>query len=149
MNMVTPIALTQMVIDGMVARRFGRIVNITSVSVKMPVPGLDVSSGARAGLTGFMAGVARTVAAHNVTINQLLPGYFSTGRLMQGFEAGAAGTDRTAEDIAQDWADQVPAGRFGDPDEFGRTCAWMCSAHSGYLTGQNILLDGGLHNAAF
>jgi 3-oxoacyl-[acyl-carrier protein] reductase len=149
MNMITPIALIQAVLDGMVARRFGRIVNITSVSVKMPVPGLDVSSGARAGLTGFTAGVARTVAQHNVTINQLLPGYFATERLMQGFAATAQTVGVDAEQAADQWRNQVPAQRFGSPEEFAQTCAFMCSAQAGYLTGQNILLDGGLHQAAF
>lgn len=149
MNMITPIALTRAVLDGMVARRFGRIVNITSVSVKMPVPGLDVSSGARAGLTGFIAGVARSVAEHNVTINQLMPGYFATERLLDGFEATAMNTGTDADLIAAKWMQDVPARRFGTPDEFGRACAFICAASSGYLTGQNILLDGGLHRASF
>ena len=149
MNMLTPIELIQIVIYGMAARGFGRIVNITSVSVKMPVSGLDLSSGARAGLTAFLAGVSREYADKGVTINQLLPGYFRTERLQQGFEAGAEKTGRDVEDVARDWSNQVPAQRFGNPVEFGQTCAFLCSQYAGYLTGQNILLDGGLHRSAF
>lgn len=149
MNMLTPIEMIQSVIDGMAERGFVRIVNITSVSVKMPVSGLDLSSGARAGLTAFLAGVARDYANKGVTINQLLPGYFHTERLQQGFDAGVAKSGRRVEDVAQDWSDQVPAQRFGDPAEFGQTCALLCSQHAGYMTGQNILLDGGLHRSAF
>ena len=149
MNMLTPIELVQLVIDGMAARGFGRIVNITSVSVKMPVSGLDLSSGARAGLTAFLAGVSREYADKGVTINQLLPGYFRTERLQQGFEASAEKTGRDVEDVARDWSNQVPAQRFGDPVEFGQTCAFLCSQYASYLTGQNILLDGGLHRSAF
>ena len=149
MNMLTPIELIQQVIDGMAERGFGRIVNITSVSVKMPVSGLDLSSGARAGLTAFLAGVSRDYADKGVTINQLLPGYFRTERLQQGFDAGAAKSGRPVDDVARDWSDQVPAQRFGDPAEFGQTCAFLCSQYAGYMTGQNILLDGGLHRSAF
>ena len=149
MNMLTPIELIQQVIDGMAERGFGRIVNITSVSVKMPVSGLDLSSVARAGLTAFLAGVSRDYANKGVTINQLLPGYFHTERLQQGFDAGAEKSGRDVDAVARDWSDQVPAGRFGDPVEFGQTCAFLCSQYAGYLTGQNILLDGGLHRSAF
>lgn len=149
MNMLTPIQLIQAVIDGMAERGFGRIVNITSVTVRMPVAGLDLSSGARAGLTAFLAGVAREVAHRGVTINQILPGYFRTERLQQGFEAGAQSSGRPVEEVARDWSDQVPARRFGDPAEFGKACAFLCSAHAGYITGQNLLLDGGLHRSAF
>ena len=149
MNMVTPIELVQKVIDSMVARKFGRIVNITSMSVKMPISGLDLSSGARAGLTAFMAGVARSVADKNVTINNILPGKFDTARLRGGFGVAAKRlhtTEAEAEDRAK--AD-IPAKRFGTPAEFGQTCAFLCSVHAGYITGQNILLDGGLYPAAF
>jgi 3-oxoacyl-[acyl-carrier protein] reductase len=149
MNMITPIELIQAVIDGMAAREFGRIVNITSVGVKMPLPGLDLSSGARAGLTAFVAGVARSVAHKNVTINQLLPGYFSTERLRAGFAASAERTGTPADDIAAQWERSVPARRFGDVSEFGQMCAFLCSIHAGYLTGQNILMDGGLFPGAF
>ena len=149
MNMVTPIELIQKVIDGMAERRFGRIVNITSIGVKMPLAGLDLSSGARAGLTAFLAGVARSVADKNVTINQLLPGYFDTERLRAGFAASAARTGRSVDEIAQEWELSVPAKRLGDVSEFGHMCAFLCSAHAGYLTGQNILMDGGLYPSAF
>ena len=148
MNMVTPIELIQKVIDGMVERRFGRIVNITSVTVRMPVFGLDLSSGARAGLTAFLAGVARSVAQHNVTINHVLPGYIDTDRLRGGISAtaGLRGTSENA--VADAQAASVPARRFGDPHEFGETCAFLCSTQAAYITGQSLLVDGGLYNGA-
>ncbi|HEX3847307.1 MAG TPA: SDR family oxidoreductase [Steroidobacteraceae bacterium] len=149
MNMITPIELIQKVIDPMIARGFGRIVNITSISVKMPVPGLDLSSGARAGLTAFLAGVARKVADKNVTINNLLPGSFDTPRLQSGFKAGAERSGRSPEQLAAEARAEIPAKRFGTPREFGATCAFMCSVHAAYLTGQNILLDGGAYPAVF
>ncbi len=149
MNMVTPIELIQKVIDHMIEQRFGRIVNITSISVKMPVAGLDLSSGARAGLTAFLAGVARTVADHNVTINNILPGYFDTDRLRGGVAAWAKSSGVPEQEVAAQRAAQVPAKRFGTPAEFGKTCAFLCSEHAGYITGQSILLDGGLFNSAF
>lgn len=149
MNMITPIELIQAVIDGMTTRGFGRIVNITSIGVKMPLPGLDLSSGARAGLTGFVAGVARSVAHKNVTINNLLPGYFDTERLRAGFVASAERTGSSAHDIARQWEASVPAKRFGDVSEFGHMCAFLCSSHASYVTGQNILMDGGLFPSAF
>jgi 3-oxoacyl-[acyl-carrier protein] reductase len=143
-NMVSPIELIQQVIDRMVTRRFGRIVNITSGSVKMPLVGLDLSSGARAGLTGFLAGVARSVAHANVTINFLLPGPFDTRRLRSSMEVAAirSGTDLAEIRAAKEAA--VPAKRFGDPAEFGAACAFLCSSHAGFITGQSLLLDGGL-----
>jgi 3-oxoacyl-[acyl-carrier protein] reductase len=147
-NMVTPIELIQRVVDGMVARRFGRIVNITSASVKMPILGLEVSSGARAGLTAFIAGPARELVRHNVTINGILPGMFDTDRLRSSTRAQAALKGLKPEEMADSRADSVPAGRFGDPDEFGRLCTFLCSASAGYITGQNILIDGGFFNAA-
>ena len=149
MNMVTPIELIQAVIDAMAARGFGRIVNITSISVKMPLAGLDLSSAARAGLTAFVAGVARKVADKNVTINNLLPGNFDTQRLRNGFVAAARQTGRPESDMAAQAASAIPAKRFGTPAEFGQTCAFLCSVHAGYITGQNILLDGGAYPAAF
>ena len=149
MNMVTPIELIQSVIDGMIARRFGRIVNITSISVKMPVVGLDLSSGGRAGLTAFLAGVARSVADRNVTINNLLPGYFDTDRLRAGFAGTAKLQNRSENEVADDTAAGIPAKRFGDPAEFGEACAFLCAAGSGYITGQSLLIDGGKHNSAF
>lgn len=149
MNMVTPIELIQKVVDHMIKQRFGRIVNITSMSVKMPVPGLDLSSGARAGLTAFLAGVARTVAEHNVTINNMLPGYFDTDRFRGGITAWAKNAGVTDEQMRAQRAALIPARRFGSADEFGRTCAFLCSVHAGYITGQSLLLDGGVYNSAF
>jgi 3-oxoacyl-[acyl-carrier protein] reductase len=144
MNMITPIELVQRVIDPMTAKGFGRIVNITSVGVKMPLSGLDLSSAARAGLTAFLAGVARTVANRNVTINNLLPGYFDTERLRAAFVASAGRTGSSEEEVAAQWMAAVPAKRLGSPAEFGRACAFLCSEHAGYITGQSILMDGGL-----
>lgn len=148
-NMVAPIELIQAVISGMAERGFGRIVNITSLSVYVPIPGLDLSSGARAGLTSFLAGVARTVADRNVTINHMLPGKLDTDRLRGPHESGSvedpvAGAARRAR-LAAD----VPAKRLGTPEEFGQICAFLCSVHAGYLTGQNIPVDGGLYVSAF
>jgi 3-oxoacyl-[acyl-carrier protein] reductase len=149
MNMVTPIELIQKVIDSMAARGFGRIVNITSISVKMPLSGLDLSSASRAGLTAFCAGVARTVADRNVTINNLLPGNFDTQRLRSGLQRAANNAGRSESEIAAEAQAEIPAKRFGTPDEFGQTCAFLCSVHAAYIIGQNILLDGGLYPAAF
>jgi 3-oxoacyl-[acyl-carrier protein] reductase len=133
----------------MAARGFGRIVNVTSVSVKMPLSGLDLSSGARAGLTAFVAGVARSVADRNVTINNLLPGSFDTARLRSGFIAAAKRGQFSEAELARRSAGEIPAKRFGTPAEFGQTCAFLCSVHAGYITGQNILLDGGAYPGAF
>ncbi|NLO27021.1 MAG: SDR family oxidoreductase [Actinobacteria bacterium] len=149
MNMVTPIELIQRVVDPMADKGFGRIVNITSLSVKMPMAGLDLSSGARAGLTAFLAGVAHTVADKNVTINNLLPGYFDTDRLRKGFAASAERTGRPEEEIAAEWEASVPAKRLGTPADLGHMCAFLCSVYAGYITGQNILMDGGLYPSAF
>jgi 3-oxoacyl-[acyl-carrier protein] reductase len=149
MNMVTPIELIQKVIDAMAARGFGRIVNITSISVKMPLPGLDLSSAARAGLTAFVAGVARQFADKNITINNLLPGSFDTQRLRGGFAAAAKKSGQPESALAAQAMAEIPARRFGTPAELGQTCAFLCSVHAAYLTGQNILLDGGAYPAAF
>lgn len=149
MNMVTPIELIQKVIDAMAARGFGRIVNITSISVKMPLPGLDLSSAARAGLTAFVAGVARKFADKNITINNLLPGSFDTQRLRGGFAAAAKKSGQPESALAAQAMAEIPAQRFGTPAELGQTCAFLCSVHAAYLTGQNILLDGGAYPAAF
>ena len=149
MNMVVPIELVQRVVGSMTAHGFGRIVNITSVSVKMAVTGLEVSSAARAGLTAFLAGVCRAVADRNVTINHLLPGYFYTERLREGFGATAERSGKSEEEVAGEWKLSVPAKRFGTVEEFGQTCAFLCSVHAGYITGQNILMDGGLYPGAF
>jgi len=142
-NMLTPIELIKATVDGMIARRFGRIVNITSSSVKAPIDILGLSNGARSGLTGFVAGVARKVAVHNVTINNLLPGSFDTDRLEKTMEGRAKATGKSVAELKAAGAAAVPAGRFGSPREFGAVCAFMCSVHAGYLVGQNILLDGG------
>jgi 3-oxoacyl-[acyl-carrier protein] reductase len=148
-NMVTPIELIQKVIDSMSARGFGRIVNITSSSVKMPLVGLDLSSGARAGLTAFISGVARSVADKNVTINNMLPGSFDTARLRSNLSAAAKRTQVTEADAVARSISNIPAKRFGTPAEFGQTCAFLCSVHAGFITAQNILLDGGAYPAAF
>ena len=148
-NMIVPIELIQKVIDPMVARRFGRIVNITSGSVKMPLTGLDLSSGARAGLTAFLSGVARSVADANVTINNLLPGTFSTDRLAANIESNAKKRGISVEQSRKDRMGTVPAARFGEPAEFGAACAFLCSSHAGYITGQNLLMDGGVFPGAF
>jgi len=148
-NMVVAVELTQKVIDPMVKRKFGRIVNITSGSVKMPLVGLDLSSGARAGLTAFMAGVARSVAGSNVTINFLLPGAFDTDRLRSNIEANAKKQGVLVDQAVAARAASIPAKRFGTPDEFGAACAFLCSAQAGYITGQNLLIDGGAFPGAF
>ncbi|MEE9375339.1 MAG: SDR family oxidoreductase [Rhizobiaceae bacterium] len=148
-NMVTPIELIQAVVEGMAERGFGRIVNITSMSVVMPIEGLDLSSGARAGLTAFLAGVRPLYAAQNVTINNILPGKMDTKRLRGGFPGGAKAKGISEEAFAKLVVDEVPAKRFGTPSEFGNTCAFLCSTHAGYITGQNILLDGGLFPHSF
>ena len=142
-NMIAPIALIQAVVDGMVERRFGRIVNITSGSVKMPIAGLDLSSGARAGLTGFVAGAARAVAHANVTINNLLPGAFDTDRIAALVENQARQAGQDAAEVRRRREQAIPARRFGDPAEFGAACAFLCSAQAGYITGQSLLIDGG------
>jgi 3-oxoacyl-[acyl-carrier protein] reductase len=147
-NMLTPILLITAVVDGMCARKFGRIVNITSASVKSPIPELGMSNGARAGLTGFVAGLARQVARHNVTINNLLPGPFLTDRLRSGFAAAARENNRPVEELVAERAKGSPAGRVGDPAEFGEACAFLCAASSGFIVGQNLLLDGGAFNSS-
>ena len=144
-NMLAPILLIRSVLDGMVERRFGRIVNITSSAVKMPIPNLGLSNGARAGLTGFVGGLARQVAHANVTVNNLLPGPFATDRLKDNFRFQA---QKSATSFEQEWQrrqSENPARRFGDPEEFGALCAFVCGAQSGYITGQNLLIDGGAY----
>ena len=148
-NMVVAIELIQKVIGPMSERKFGRIVNITSSSVKAPLAGLDLSSGARAGLTAFLAGVARSVAANGITINNILPGSFDTDRLRANLKSNAQKSGTTEEEAAQVRMATVPARRFGQPDEFGAACAFLCSAQAGYITGQNLLIDGGVFNGAF
>ena len=146
-NMLTPIFLIRAVVDGMCARRFGRIVNITSGTVKSPIATLGMSNGARAGLTGFVAGLARQVASHNVTINGLLPGPFLTDRLRSNAQAAADRQGRKVDEILAERGRASPAGRVGDPEEFGAACAFLCAASSGYIVGQNLLLDGGTFNS--
>ena len=149
-NMIVPVELLQKAIDPMIKNKFGRIVNITSGSVKMPLVGLDLSSGARAGLTAFLAGVARSVAQHNVTINFMLPGPFDTDRLRSNHEISRqeARHHRRAGAGQQRMA-TIPAKRLGQADEFGAACAFLCSAHAGFITGQNLLMDGGIFPGAF
>jgi 3-oxoacyl-[acyl-carrier protein] reductase len=142
-NMLTPIELIKATVDGMMSRKFGRIVNITSAAVKAPIDILGLSNGARAGLTGFIAGLSRKTVINNVTINGLLPGPFDTDRLRSTAKAEAEKSGSTVEARMAERAKQNPAGRFGDPEEFGQACAFLCSAKAGFITGQNILLDGG------
>ena len=148
-NMVTPIALVQLVLDGMVERGFGRIVNITSASVLTGIAGLDLSSGARAGLTAFLAGVARQVAHAGVTINNLLPGNFETDRQTSIIQTTAQRSGQSPEEVRRKREESAPARRFGKPEEFGAACAFLASAHAGFITGQNLLLDGGGFPANF
>ncbi|GAB4183876.1 MAG: SDR family oxidoreductase [Thalassobaculales bacterium] len=142
-NMLTPIELIKATVDGMIARRFGRIVNITSGAVKAPISFLGLSNGARAGLTGFVAGLAREVARHNVIINNLLPGPFDTDRLRKNTQMQAEKAGKPFEVMFEERKAVVPAGRYGTPEEFGAACAFLCSQHAGFIVGQNLLLDGG------
>jgi 3-oxoacyl-[acyl-carrier protein] reductase len=148
-NMIVAIELIQKVIDPMSQRRFGRIVNITSGTVKAPLAGLDLSSGARAGLTAFLAGVARTVADKNVTINNILPGAFDTDRLRVTLSKASETKGKSIAQLAADRIATIPARRFGDPPELGAACAFLCSAQAGYITGHNLLIDGGAFTGAF
>jgi 3-oxoacyl-[acyl-carrier protein] reductase len=146
-NMVTPIELIQRVVPAMQRKEFGRIVNITSMSVKMPILGLDLSSGARAGLTAFMAGPARDLAQYNITVNHLLPGMFDTDRLRNSTGRMAKMQGKSEAEMAAQRKATVPVRRFGEAREIGEICAFLCSVHAGYITGQSILVDGGLFNA--
>ena len=148
-NMLTPIEFIKATVDGMMKRRFGRIVNITSSSVKAPIDILGLSNGARSGLTGFVAGVARVTVKHGVTINGLLPGQFATDRLRGTYWSRAAKSGRSYEEEYKAGEAVHPAGRFGTPDEFGAACTFLCSAHAGYITGQNFLLDGGQYPGTY
>jgi 3-oxoacyl-[acyl-carrier protein] reductase len=148
-NMLSPIELMKHTVDGMMLRGFGRIVNITSSAVKSPVDGLGLSNGARSGLTGFVAGLARSVVAKGVTVNNLLPGTFETARLASNFAAQAARQGISAHAAIRARLEKHPAHRFGHPDELGHTCAYLCSVHAGYINGQNILLDGGSFPGVF
>ena len=149
-NMLTPIELIKATVDAMAARGYGRVVNITSGAVKAPIDVLGLSNGARSGLTGFVAGLARSnIAARGVTINGLLPGAFDTDRLRGTMQGAAAKTGQPLEAVMTKRAAAIPAQRFGTADEFGAVCAFLCSLQAGYLTGQNILLDGGAYPGTF
>ena len=149
-NMLTPIELIQATVDGMAARGFGRIVNITSSAVKAPIDILGLSNGARSGLTGFVAGVSRSkVAARGVTINNLLPGKFDTDRLAATVNAAASKAGKSVQDVRSAHQAQIPAGRYGTAEEFGAICAFLCSVQAGYMTGQNVLADGGAYPGTF
>ena len=149
-NMLTPIELIKATVDGMAARGYGRIVNITSSSVKAPIDILGLSNGARSGLTGFVAGVARTpLAAKGVTINNLLPGKFDTDRIATVVRGAAEKSGKSIEEIRRVQQAQIPAGRYGTPEEFGAICAFLCSQQAAYMTGQNVLADGGSYSGTF
>ncbi|MGH8759322.1 MAG: SDR family oxidoreductase [Burkholderiales bacterium] len=149
-NMLTPIELIKATVDGMAARGFGRIVNITSSSVKSPIDILGLSNGARSGLTGFVAGVARTkLAAQGVTLNNLLPGVFDTDRINTMLQANSEKTGQSVQSLADARRTNIPAQRFGTPEEFGAICAFLCSMHAAYMTGQNVLADGGAYPGTF
>jgi 3-oxoacyl-[acyl-carrier protein] reductase len=148
-NMITPILLIRAVVDGMISRKFGRVVNITSAAVKAPIAELGLSNGARSGLTGFIAGLSRTTARHNVTVNNLLPGPFETDRLRSNLEFNAKKTGKTAAELRKVRTEANPAGRFGTIEEFGDACAFLCSAQAGFIIGQNLLMDGGQYPGTF
>lgn len=148
-NMLAPIALIRATVDGMIERRFGRVVNITSAAVRSPIDILGLSNGARSGLTGFVAGLARKTVAHNVTINNLLPGPFETDRLRETARQWAQDHSLPEEEVLARRRAANPAGRFGEPHEFGDACAYLCSAQAGFITGQNLLLDGGSYPGTF
>ncbi len=148
-NMLTPIEFIKATVDGMMARGFGRIVNITSSAVKAPIDILGLSNGARSGLTGFVAGISRKTVKNGVTINGLLPGPFDTDRLRGTMMSRAKAANRSFEEEMRIGAAANPAGRFGTADEFGAMCAFLCSVHAGYITGQNILMDGGQYPGTY
>lgn len=148
-NMLTPIELIKATVDGMMERGFGRIINITSSAVKSPLDYLGLSNGARSGLTGFVAGLARSVVARGVTINNILPGTFDTARLASNFVIQAKRDGKTPEEVRAARLAKHPAHRFGKPEELGNTCAYLCSVHAGYINGQNVLLDGGSFPGVF
>ncbi len=150
-NMLTPIELIKATVDGMAARGYGRIINITSSAVKAPIDILGLSNGARSGLTGFVAGVARNpkTAAKGVTINNLLPGAFDTDRLKATMEGAAKKTGKSMDEIADARRLTIPAQRFGTPEEFGAICAFLCSQYGGYINGQNLLADGGAYPGTY
>jgi len=148
-NMLTPIELIKSTVDGMIARKFGRIINITSNSVKAPIEELGLSNAARSGLTGFVAGLARKTIRHNVTINNILPGQFMTDRLKTRLTVNAKEAGVTLEQYLDKRSQVIPAGRFGDPNEFGELCAYVCSMQAAFITGQNFLIDGGTYPGTY
>ncbi len=148
-NLLVPTELIRATVDGMIERGFGRIVNITSIAVRTPFPGLAMSSAARSALTALVASVSREVASNNVTINNLQPGIFETDRMLAGMKGAAKATGRSVEETRTTILSNIPAARFGDADEFGHACAFLCSAHSGFITGQNLLIDGGHFPGSF
>ncbi len=148
-NMLTPIFLIKEVVDGMMQRGFGRIINITSGAVKAPIEALGLSNGARAGLTGFIAGLSRKTIANNVTINNLLPGPFDTNRMHANIKVAAEKAGVNVAEMTTKKAKSNPSGRFGTPEEFGEYCAFLCSQQAGYVTGQNLLMDGGNYPGTF
>lgn len=148
-NLLAPTELIRATVDGMIERGFGRIVNVTSIAVRTPFPGLAMSSASRSALTALVASVSREVAAHNVTINNLQPGIFETDRMHTGLRGAAEATGQSVEDTRAGMLSNIPAGRFGDTHEFGHACAFLCSSHSGFITGQNLLLDGGHFRGSF
>ncbi|MDH5749384.1 MAG: SDR family oxidoreductase [Rhodospirillales bacterium] len=148
-NMLSAIFLIKETVDGMIERKFGRIVNITSGAVKAPIDILGLSNGARSGLTGFIAGISRKTVKNNVTINNLLPGPFDTDRLNATLQAASKASGKPFEEVRDLRMNSNPAGRFGKPEEFGDACAYLCSVQAGYITGQNLLLDGGAYPGTF
>jgi 3-oxoacyl-[acyl-carrier protein] reductase len=148
-NMLTPIELIKAVLDGMIQRKFGRVVNITSSAVKAPIAELGLSNGARSGLTGFIAGLSRRTVRNNVTLNNLLPGAMWTDRLRTNLEFNAKKQGKSIEDLKRAREEGIPAGRFGTAEEFGDYCAYLCSAQASYITGQNLLIDGGNYPGTF
>jgi 3-oxoacyl-[acyl-carrier protein] reductase len=148
-NMLSAVEMIRAILDGMIDRRFGRIVNITSVAVKAPIGYLGLSNAARSGLTGFVAGLARQISRHNVTINNLLPGSFDTDRLKDNAAQQAKVSGHSFEEQYRLWKEAEASGRFGTPEEFGAACAFLCGEQAGYITGQNLLLDGGTYPGTF
>ncbi|MER8961187.1 SDR family oxidoreductase [Mesorhizobium sp. M0701] len=149
MAMLTHIDMIKRVIDGMTSRKWGRIINVTSSATKGAVPGFDLTNGARTGLTGFVAGLAREVIGDGVTVNNLLPGFFETDRLHEGFRELAKRQEITVDQARSDRLSGIPAKRFGQPEELGAACLYLASQHAGYITGQNLLLDGGRYPGTF
>ena len=146
-NMLTPIFLIKATVDGMIEREFGRVINVTSAAVKAPIEILGLSNGARTGLTGFIAGLSRKTVRHNVTINNLLPGPFDTDRFRSNLQVQANNAGVSFNELLATRSEANPAGRIGIPYEFGEACAFLCGANAGFMTGQNLLMDGGSSNS--